>query len=68
MAPIVAQHGIARIALVNVLAGVIMLAAGVRRLGRAAITIPWLVLEGFTFGTTADSGSGYCGVAEADPT
>jgi hypothetical protein len=28
MAPIVAQHGIARIALVNVLAGVIMLAAG----------------------------------------
>jgi hypothetical protein len=58
MAPIVAQHGIARIALVNVLAGVIMLAAGVRRVGRAAITIPWPVLKGFTFGTTADSGSG----------
>lgn len=53
LAPIVAQHGIASIALVTVLAGVIVLAAGVTGLGRAVTFIPWPVIEGFTLGIAA---------------
>lgn len=50
LAPIVAQHGIGSIALVTVLAGVIVLAAGIIGFGRAVTFIPWPVIEGFTFG------------------
>ncbi|AQT82198.1 sodium-independent anion transporter [Mycolicibacterium litorale] len=53
LAPIVAQHGIGSIALVTVLAGVIVLTAGVTGLGRAVTFIPWPVIEGFTLGIAA---------------
>lgn len=50
LAPIVAQYGLGSIALVSVLAGLLVLAAGVTRLGRAVTFIPWPVIEGFTLG------------------
>ncbi|MBP3082900.1 SulP family inorganic anion transporter [Mycolicibacterium fortuitum] len=50
LAPIVAQHGLASIALVTVVAGLLVLAAGVTGLGRAVTFIPWPVIEGFTLG------------------
>ncbi|MGN6274218.1 MAG: SulP family inorganic anion transporter [Protaetiibacter sp.] len=50
LAPIVASHGIAAVALVSVMAGVVVLLAGALRLGRAVSFIPWPVIEGFTFG------------------
>lgn len=50
LAPIVAAHGAGAVALVSVLAGLIVLAGGVLRLGRAAAFIPWPVIEGFTLG------------------
>jgi SulP family sulfate permease len=53
LAPIVAQHGIGSIALVTVLAGVIVVAAGITGLGRAVTFIPWPVIEGFTLGIAA---------------
>ncbi len=53
LAPIVAQYGVGSLALVTVLAGVIVLAAGVTGLGRAVTFIPWPVIEGFTLGIAA---------------
>jgi SulP family sulfate permease len=53
LAPIVAQHGIGSIALVTVLAGGIVVAAGITGLGRAVTFIPWPVIEGFTLGIAA---------------
>ncbi|WP_019972461.1 SulP family inorganic anion transporter [Mycobacterium sp. 141] len=50
LAPIVAQHGLASIALVTVVGGLLVLAAGVTGLGRAVTFIPWPVIEGFTLG------------------
>lgn len=50
LAPIVAQYGSGSLALVTVLAGVIVAAAGVSGLGRAVTFIPWPVIEGFTLG------------------
>lgn len=50
LAPIVASHGAGVLALVGVLAGVIVVVAGVLRLGRAVSYIPWPVIEGFTLG------------------
>jgi SulP family sulfate permease len=50
LAPIVATYGMGAIALVTVMAGAIVLVAGVLRLGRAASFIPWPVIEGFTLG------------------
>jgi sulfate permease, SulP family len=50
LAPIVAHYGFGSIALVTVLAGFIVLAAGVTGLGRAVTFIPWPVIEGFTLG------------------
>ncbi len=50
LAPIVAVYGLGSIALVTVLAGIIVLAAGITRLGRAVTFIPWPVIEGFTLG------------------
>lgn len=53
LAPIVAQHGIGTIAVVTVLAGALVLTAGVTGLGRAVTFIPWPVIEGFTLGIAA---------------
>ena len=50
LAPIVTQYGLGSIALVTVLAGLIVVAAGVTGLGRAVTFIPWPVIEGFTLG------------------
>lgn len=50
LAPIVAAHGMGAVAVVSLLAGIIVLAAGVLRLGRAVSVIPWPVIEGFTLG------------------
>ncbi|MBX3196350.1 MAG: SulP family inorganic anion transporter [Microbacteriaceae bacterium] len=50
LAPIVATYGLGAVALVTVMGGVIVLLAGVLRLGRAASYIPWPVIEGFTLG------------------
>ncbi|MBN9613430.1 MAG: SulP family inorganic anion transporter, partial [Actinobacteria bacterium] len=50
LAPIVAAHGVAAVAVVSLMAGLIVLAAGVLRLGRAVSYIPWPVIEGFTAG------------------
>jgi len=48
--PIVANHGVGVVAAVSVMAGVIVLLAGVLKLGRAISMIPWPVIEGFTLG------------------
>ncbi|GAB3597944.1 SulP family inorganic anion transporter [Microbacterium tumbae] len=48
--PIVATQGAGAVALVSILAGLIVLAAGALRLGRAVGIIPWPVIEGFTLG------------------
>ncbi len=53
LAPIVAQHGLGSIALVTVVAGLVVLAAGATGLGRAVTFIPWPVIEGFTLGIAA---------------
>jgi len=53
LAPVVAQHGLGSIALVTILAGLMVLAAGVTGLGRAVTFIPWPVIEGFTLGIAA---------------
>jgi len=50
LAPIVASQGAAAVAVVSVLAGIMVLAAGIMRLGRAVSFIPWPVIEGFTLG------------------
>ncbi len=50
LAPIVATYGLGAVATVSVMAGVIVLLAGVLRLGRAVAFIPWPVIEGFTLG------------------
>lgn len=50
LAPIVATHGVGAVAIVSLLAGAIVLAAGALRLGRAVSFIPWPVIEGFTLG------------------
>lgn len=50
LAPIVAHYGLGSVALVTLLAGAIVLVAGVTGLGRAVTFIPWPVIEGFTLG------------------
>ncbi|MEQ0558001.1 SulP family inorganic anion transporter [Amycolatopsis sp. NEAU-NG30] len=50
LAPIVAAHGTASVALVSILGGVVVLAAGAARLGRLVGYLPWPVVEGFTLG------------------
>jgi SulP family sulfate permease len=53
LAPIVTHYGLGSVALVTVLAGLIVVAAGVTGLGRAVTFIPWPVIEGFTLGIAA---------------
>lgn len=50
LAPVVAQQGLASVALVTVLAGIIVVGCGLCGLGRAVTFIPWPVIEGFTLG------------------
>ena len=50
LAPIVTDHGLGSVALVTVVAGIIVLLAGITGLGRAVTFIPWPVIEGFTLG------------------
>lgn len=48
--PIVAAHGVGAVAVVTILGGLIVAAAGLLRLGRVVSIIPWPVIEGFTLG------------------
>lgn len=50
LAPIVATSGVATVALLSILAGVVLCALGASRVGRAIAYIPWPVIEGFTVG------------------
>lgn len=50
LAPIAALYGPEALPLVAILAGVLVVLAGVFRLGRAVSFIPWPVIEGFTLG------------------
>lgn len=50
LAPIVATQGAGAVVTVTLMAGVIVLVAGVLGLGRAVSVIPWPVIEGFTLG------------------
>ncbi len=50
LVPIVATHGAGAVVAVTAIAGIIVVAAGALRLGRAVSFIPWPVIEGFTLG------------------
>lgn len=50
LGPIVATHGVGAVAVVSIMAGVLVLAAGACFLGRTVSYIPWPVIEGFTLG------------------
>ena len=50
LGPIIAANGVGVLAVLCVLAGFIVIVAGVLRLGRAVTYIPWPVIEGFTLG------------------
>ena len=50
LVPLVAHYGAGSIVIVSILAGVMIMAAGVFRLGRYLAFIPWPVMEGFTLG------------------
>src|SRR5690606_9245365 len=50
LAPIVAQHGVGAVAALSLMAGAIVLLAGLLKLGRLVTVIPWPVIEGFTLG------------------
>jgi SulP family sulfate permease len=50
LGPIIADRGPGVLAIVCLLGGLIVVVAGVLRLGRAVTYIPWPVIEGFTLG------------------
>jgi SulP family sulfate permease len=50
LAPIVAERGVGALGAVCLISGVLVVLAGVLRLGRAVGAIPWPVIEGFTLG------------------
>lgn len=50
LVPIVATRGPGAVVVVTLLAGILVMLAGVLRLGRAVSFIPWPVIEGFTLG------------------
>jgi SulP family sulfate permease len=50
LVPIVASHGAGAVVIVSILAGFLVLGAGLLKLGRAVSFIPWPVIEGFTLG------------------
>jgi SulP family sulfate permease len=53
LGPVIAAHGLGALAAVSVLAGVIVVAAGLLKLGRVVTFLPWPVIEGFTVGIAA---------------
>ncbi len=53
LVPIVARYGIDAVFLVGILAGLVIVAAGVAGFGRFLAFIPWPVIEGFTLGIAA---------------
>jgi SulP family sulfate permease len=50
LVPLVARYGTSAVIIVGVLAGLLVVAAGLFRLGRVLAYIPWPVIEGFTIG------------------
>lgn len=50
LGPIVASYGVGAVAVVSLMAGIVVLLAGVAKLGRIVSYIPWPVIEGFTLG------------------
>jgi SulP family sulfate permease len=50
LGPVVAAHGVGVVAVLSLMAGLIVIAAGALKLGRAVTFIPWPVIEGFTLG------------------
>ena len=53
LVPIVARHGVEAVFMVGILAGVVIVAAGVAGFGRYLAFVPWPVIEGFTLGIAA---------------
>lgn len=50
LVPIVARHGVEAVYVVGLLAGVLIVVAGVAGFGRFLAFVPWPVIEGFTLG------------------
>lgn len=50
LGPVISTHGVSALAAVSVLAGIIVVAAGMLKLGRVVTLLPWPVIEGFTVG------------------
>src|SRR5436190_1565700 len=50
LVPIVHRYGADAVAVVGLMAGVLVLLAGIMRLGRYLAYLPWPVIEGFTVG------------------
>lgn len=50
LGPIIASHGMGALGIVCLLAGAMVLAMGLLRLGQTVSFIPWPVIEGFTLG------------------
>jgi SulP family sulfate permease len=50
LAPIVVSHGAEVVGLIALMAGVVVVVAGVLHLGRLVSIVPWPVVEGFTLG------------------
>lgn len=50
LVPIVARHGANAVFLVSIMAGVLVVAAALFRMGRYLAYVPWPVVEGFTVG------------------
>ena len=48
--PVVSRYGTEAVAVVAIMAGILVIAAGLGGLGRLVAYIPWPVVEGFTFG------------------
>lgn len=53
LVPVVSRYGIDAVFLVGILAGLVIVAAGVAGFGRFLAFIPWPVIEGFTLGIAA---------------
>jgi SulP family sulfate permease len=50
LVPIVAKYGLQSLVLLGIAAGLIIIAASLLRLGKWIDSVPWSVMEGFTFG------------------
>jgi SulP family sulfate permease len=50
LVPVVARHGASAVAVVGVMAGVLVIASSLARIGRYLSYVPWPVIEGFTVG------------------